>query len=331
MADLICAKCNQPIPEENAVECPFCWEVYHKECWEDTENCVTCKKYNPIYEMVQAQKEYEAQNQQNEENELKDANNTVDEEDFAETVTREIPSSPVANSVLLASLILLISGVAGGIALAIYMYLTSRLLVGVIGGLALAGLGLIFIGLDAMSSAMKEVAKPVDDPSTIEIEMNFIQKALGSIKNPFLLLLLGMIATAVVQSSSAMTAIIISMVGSGLVIGNGGNSVLFVILGTNIGTCITALLSSIGATTNGKRASLIHFMFNFFGSVVFTIVLLLWSGFMEDVLMKLIPDAKMQVAVFHILFNVLCTVMFLPLTKIFVKISQFIINDKKQE
>ena len=157
MADLICAKCNQPIPEENAVECPFCWEVYHKECWEDTENCVTCKKYNPIYEMVQAQKEYEAQNQQNEVNELKDANNTVDEEDFTETVTREMPSSPVANSVLLASLILLISGVAGGIALAIYMYLTSRLLVGVIGGLALAGLGF------ALSLVVRGVAEMVNN------------------------------------------------------------------------------------------------------------------------------------------------------------------------
>ena len=80
MANFICAKCNQPISEENAVECPFCWEIYHKECWEDTENCVNCKKYNPIYEMAQAQKEYEALNQPNEENELKDKENTVDEE-----------------------------------------------------------------------------------------------------------------------------------------------------------------------------------------------------------------------------------------------------------
>ena len=141
MANLICAKCNQPISEENAVECPFCWEIYHKECWEDTENCVNCKKYNPIYEMAQAQKEYEALNQPNEENELKDKENTVDE-DFTQFNNIETPSSPVANSVLLASFILLISGVAGGIALVIYMYLTSRLLVGVIGGFALVGLGI---------------------------------------------------------------------------------------------------------------------------------------------------------------------------------------------
>lgn len=156
MANLICAKCNQPISEENAVECPFCWEIYHKECWEDTENCVNCKKYNPIYEMAQAQKEYEALNQPNEENELKDKENTVDE-DFTQFNNIETPSSPVANSVLLASFILLISGVVGGIALVIYMYLTSRLLVGVIGGLALVGLGV------ALSLVVKGIAEMVNN------------------------------------------------------------------------------------------------------------------------------------------------------------------------
>lgn len=156
MANFICAKCNQPISEENAVECPFCWEIYHKECWEDTENCVNCKKYNPIYEMAQAQKEYEALNQPNEENELKDKENTVDE-DFTQFNNIETPSSPVANSVLLASFILLISGVAGGIALVIYMYLTSRLLVGVIGGFALVGLGI------ALSLVVKGIAEMVNN------------------------------------------------------------------------------------------------------------------------------------------------------------------------
>ena len=141
MADLICAKCNQSVPEENAVECPFCWEVYHKECWEDTEICETCRKYNPIYEIVQKQKEVDVQNSQNEESETEYNEIDTDEEMPVEFNGREMPSSPVANSVLLASLVLLISGIAGGIALAIYMYSTSRLLVGVIGGLAVAGLG----------------------------------------------------------------------------------------------------------------------------------------------------------------------------------------------
>ena len=155
MANLICAKCNKPIEEENMIECPFCWEIYHKECWEDTENCVNCKKYNPIYEMVQAEKEYVAQNQQNEETELKDTSNTVEDEDFTQLNNIETPSSPVANSVLLASIIMLVSGVAGGVALAIYMmFPTLREWVGVIGGLALIGLG---VGLSLVVKGVAEI------------------------------------------------------------------------------------------------------------------------------------------------------------------------------
>lgn len=132
MADLICAKCNQIIPSKEAVECPFCWEVYHKECWEDTENCVTCKKYNPIYEMVQAQKEYEAQNQRNEENELKDKENTVDEE-VMEFNGQENLSSPVANMVLFVSNIALVLGVIFGVVFAVYMFIIGGAISGIIG------------------------------------------------------------------------------------------------------------------------------------------------------------------------------------------------------
>ena len=116
MANLICAKCNQPIPEGNAVECPFCWEIYHKECWEDTENCLTCKKYNPIYELVQAQKEYETQNSQSEENENEYDKIDTDEEMPIEFNGKEMPSSPVANQVLFISNIVFILGVVSGLA-----------------------------------------------------------------------------------------------------------------------------------------------------------------------------------------------------------------------
>lgn len=134
MANLICAKCNQPISEENAVECPFCWEIYHKECWEDTENCVNCKKYNPIYEMAQAQKEYEALNQPNEENELKDKENTVDE-DFTQFNNIETPSSPVANSVLIVSNVALVLAVVFGVALAVYYFILGGVTTGIVGAI----------------------------------------------------------------------------------------------------------------------------------------------------------------------------------------------------
>ena len=186
-------------------------------------------------------------------------------------------------------------------------------------GLMLAGLGLVFLGLEYMSGAMS-IYK--DSPE--------FQHFLTAVSNPLLLLLIGMIFTAIVQSSSAVTSLIIVMVGQGLVIGNGGNDVLFLVLGSNIGTCITAILSSIGANTNAKRASLIHLMFNVFGSVIFTVFLLCWPTFMQDTLISWFPDAAgLQIALFHTFFNVVCTCIFLPMASLFVKIASRIIPDKK--
>ncbi len=186
-------------------------------------------------------------------------------------------------------------------------------------GLMLAGLGLVFLGLEYMSGAMS-IYK--DSPE--------FQSFLTTVSNPFLLLIIGIIFTAIVQSSSAVTSLVIVMVGQGLVIGNGGNDVLFLILGSNIGTCITAILSSIGANNNAKRASLIHLMFNVFGSVIFTVFLLCWPTFMQDTLVTWFPEAAgLQIALFHTFFNVVCTCIFLPMANVFVKIATRIIPDKK--
>ncbi len=132
MANLICAKCNQPIDEENAVECPHCWEIYHKVCWEELSNCITCKKFNPIYEMVQAQKNAEVQVQQEEKTELQDKENTVDEE-ITEFNGQENPSSPVANMVLFVSNIALVLGVIFGVVFAAYMLIIGGVISGIIG------------------------------------------------------------------------------------------------------------------------------------------------------------------------------------------------------
>ncbi len=186
-------------------------------------------------------------------------------------------------------------------------------------GLMLAGLGLVFLGLEYMSGAM-----------SIYRESAAFKDFLQTVSNPFLLLLIGVVFTAIVQSSSAVTSLIIVMVSQGLIIGNGGNDVLFLVLGSNIGTCITAILSSIGANTNAKRASLIHLMFNVFGSVIFTVFLLLWPSFMQDTLMSWFPGAAgLQIALFHTFFNVVCTCLFLPLANVFVKIATKLIRDKK--
>ena len=186
-------------------------------------------------------------------------------------------------------------------------------------GLMIAGLGLVFIGLDVMSGAME-----------IYRENQAIVDFLAAATNPFVLLLVGTLFTALVQSSSAVTSLIITMAGQGLLIGGAGtNAVLFLVLGSNIGTCITAILSSIGANTNAKRASLIHLMFNVFGTVIFTVFLLAWPGFMRATLAKWFPDPGRQIAMFHTFFNVVCTCLFLPFTRVFVKIATKLIRDKK--
>ena len=188
-------------------------------------------------------------------------------------------------------------------------------------GMMLAGLGLVFLGLQFMGNAM-------DGFSSQQVVVDFLTR----VDNRFVLLLAGAVITAIVQSSSAVTTLIVQIVGTGtLMIGNPANSgVLFLVLGTNIGTCITALLSSIGASTNARRASVIHLMFNVFGSVLFSVFLLCWPGFMQMTLAKWFAgNPGLQIALFHTFFNVVCTLIFLPFAKIFVTISTKLIRDKK--
>ena len=187
-------------------------------------------------------------------------------------------------------------------------------------GYALAGVGLLFLGLRFMSDAMSVVK-----------ENQAVVDVFSKISNPFLLLAIGMVTTALVQSSSTVTTIIISMAAAGITIGSGGNSVLYVILGTNIGTCVTALLSSIGAGANAKRASIIHLMFNVFGSLIFLILLLCWKDFMVDTFASWFKAPTTQIAMFHTFFNILSTLIFLPFINLFVKTANFIVKDKKNE
>ena len=188
-------------------------------------------------------------------------------------------------------------------------------------GLALAGLGLVFLSLDLMKGSMKVFS---DSPAFTNL--------LSSVNNPFLLLFIGIILTALLQSSSALTTILIAMVTAGLSIGDSPNSIIYVILGTNIGSCVTALLSGFGASINGKRASLIHLMFNTFGSLVFFLVLLLWPTFMENTFMAWFPGAPgTQIAMFHTFFNLLFTLLFCPFINVFVFLATKIIPDKKEE
>lgn len=191
-------------------------------------------------------------------------------------------------------------------------------------GNVLAGLGLIFVGLQVMSDSMDN-----DDILTV------IRDALAVVQNPFLLLLIGIVATGIIQSSSAVTSIVVVLATSGVLIGGTGDGVYYVIIGSNIGTCVTAMLSSIGANPNARRAAIIHLLFNCFGAIIFTVFLLCWqpfhTSFSETVLEKIFPgNHQFQIALFHTLFNVICTCLFLPFAKGFVRLANFLVREKKQ-
>lgn len=185
-------------------------------------------------------------------------------------------------------------------------------------GFILSGLGLVFIGLSLMSDAMK-------------VNRDAIQHLFEMVTNPLLLFLIGILLTALVQSSSATTSVIIAMSVAGLTIGTGGNEVPFIILGTNIGSCVTALMSSFSSGANAKRAGLIHLLFNTFGSAIFFILLLCWPGFMNETFHRWFGSAATEIAMFHTFFNVTCTILFLPFCNVFVKISGILIREKKTE
>lgn len=191
-------------------------------------------------------------------------------------------------------------------------------------GHALAGLGLVFVGLAVMSDSMSN-----------PVIMETVKNALTVVSNPFLLLLIGVVATAVMQSSSAVTSIVVVLAMSGVAIGGSGDGVCYVIIGSNIGTCITVLLSSIGASANARRSAIIHLLFNSFGAVLFIVFLLCWNlsgtSFSEAVLQKVFPENyPFQIAFFHTFFNIVCSCIFLPFIKIFVWLTNRIVRDKKQ-
>ena len=193
-----------------------------------------------------------------------------------------------------------------------------------IAGLLCSGLGLIFVGLNVMSSE-QAFGNPLVE--------NMFQGIFSVIDFPLLLILVGVIFTALIQSSSAATGVVITMVGTGVL---PLELALFIVLGANIGTCVTALLASVGANANSKRVALIHFTFNVIGTVIFTAIVWIFKNPMLNLLTSLFPSddtmsLQMRVSVFHVIFNVTTTAVLLPFVKQLVQYSCTVIKDKKGE
>ena len=181
-------------------------------------------------------------------------------------------------------------------------------------GMIIAGFGMIFAGLYVMSAAMKTIS-----------EMDQIRNLFVSATNPFLLFFIGLLITGIVQSSSATTGILITMAGQGLVT---LDAALFATLGINIGTCVTALLAGIGANANAKRASVIHLLFNCFGSLVFFIIC--YFAPVSTWLQAAFPEIQTQIAMFHTIFNVVTTLLLIGFIKPLVKLAILMVPERKK-
>ncbi len=182
-------------------------------------------------------------------------------------------------------------------------------------GEIIAGLGILFIGMEMMSTAMKPLA-----------EVEEFVGLLSKFENPILGILAGTVFTALIQSSSASVGILQALAMSGAVT---LHSAAYVLFGQNIGTCVTALLASVGASRNAKRTTIVHITFNVFGTVVFTILCLAtpiifvvegWSP----------GDVSKQIANLHTTFNIVTTCLLIPVGTVLPKIATFILKDKNE-
>ena len=185
----------------------------------------------------------------------------------------------------------------------------------------LTGFGMLFVGLGMMSNAMDDFAA-----------LDSVKQFLASIKNPLLIVFLGAVLTAIIQSSSVLTSIAITMVVAGLLSLNQG---IYLTMGSNIGSCVVAILAGMTSGTNAKRTALIHLFFNVMGVVMFLLIAFvlriatngIWS--FGTVFEHIFPHApQVQLAMFHTVFNVCTTLVALPLTEKLVKLVCRLISDK---
>ncbi len=180
------------------------------------------------------------------------------------------------------------------------------------------GLGLIFFGLSSMSGAFK---------NSVEIN-EFCQNMFQAISFPLLLLLLGIVLTALVQSSSATTGIVIVMVGSGAV---PFSSAIYIALGATIGTCVTTLIATIGGTLNAKRAGLISLFIKLLAALIAIAVIWPLSDPISNFFANTFGSPELGLALFVMFYSLVLFPLFIPLVKPLIKLSEKLVKDKEEE
>ena len=183
-------------------------------------------------------------------------------------------------------------------------------------GNIMAGLGVLFIGMDMMSSAMLPLR-----------ESEFFINLMTKFSNPLLGILAGAVFTAIIQSSSASVGILQTLAVSGVI---GLSSAVYVLFGQNIGTCITALLASIGTSRNAKRTTVIHLSFNIIGTILFTLLCIFTP--LTDLVESFTPGKPAaQIANMHTLFNIVTTILLLPFGNLLAKMAEKLLPDRNED
>lgn len=179
-------------------------------------------------------------------------------------------------------------------------------------GQIIAGLGILFLGMEMMSGAMKPLR-----------ESPFFIDLMTKMSNPLLGILVGMLFTAIIQSSSASVGILQTLATSGLI---GLPSAVYILFGQNIGTCVTAVLASIGTNRSAKRTTIIHLLFNIIGTTLFTVLCMLTP--LTALVESMLPASPAgQIAAMHTLFNIATTLLLLPFGTQLAKIAEHILPD----
>lgn len=192
-----------------------------------------------------------------------------------------------------------------------------------LGGI-IAGFGMLFVGLSLMSGSMETFAA-----------QDSVKSFLARIENPILLVIVGALLTAIIQSSSVMTTIALAMVVSGLISLDQG---IMLTLGSNIGSCVVAVLAGISGGRNARRTALIHLLFNCSGVIIFLLASWIMSLFssgsvsLGTMFSKAFPGApQTQLAMFHTFFNTVTVIIMLPLTSALVNTVKRLIPDSEQD
>ena len=173
-------------------------------------------------------------------------------------------------------------------------------------GQIIAGFGILFMGMKMMSTAMEPLS-----------ESEVFTSLMTSFSNPLFVVLVGLVFTAIIQSSSASVGVLQALGAAGAIT---LPSAIYVIYGQNIGTCVTALISSVGTSKTARRTAVVHLMFNVFGAILFIVISMLFP--FAELVQRIAPGSVMaQISIVHVIFNIVCTAIMLPLSSLLVKVA----------